>query len=194
MPVLRDVALAGGRRWDRERVIPKVQHHTSNFAGIFHLSSCEVKRLSHFLYKMDLKSFHCIRDCPCATIPPKSVLFIQHRFCIPTRPSPAGSVAQYGDRWLPSREDKLVSEQPRLRPAPIGCRRFFRSRTPTPRRRQGTAPTPISAAFATMLRGHYSVEASRNNRPISTQLCRPSWKSYLNTLRKIRVNPSQPRG
>jgi hypothetical protein len=35
LAVLRDVALAGGRRWDRERVIPKVQHQTINFARYF---------------------------------------------------------------------------------------------------------------------------------------------------------------
>jgi hypothetical protein len=72
LAVLRDVARAGGRRWEREKVIPEFQHQTSNSAGIFNLSTCEVKRLSRFVYKNDLRSFHCIGYGRCATIPPKS--------------------------------------------------------------------------------------------------------------------------
>jgi len=35
LAVLRDVALAGGRRWDREKVIPKVQHRSTNLLEYF---------------------------------------------------------------------------------------------------------------------------------------------------------------
>jgi hypothetical protein len=35
MAVLRDVALAGGRRWDRGRVIPKVQHQRIDLLEYF---------------------------------------------------------------------------------------------------------------------------------------------------------------
>jgi hypothetical protein len=68
LAVLRDVALASGRSWDRERVIPKVQervipkvrHRTFNFDAIIHHSRCEVKKLSSFFYPFDLKGFHRI--------------------------------------------------------------------------------------------------------------------------------------
>lgn len=53
------------------------------------------------------------------------------------------------------------------------------------------APEPYSGAAAIQVskevgyKGLYSVEASRNTGPIPAQLCRPSWKSYLNTFRNI---------
>jgi hypothetical protein len=35
LAVLRDVALAGGRRWDQERVIPKVRHQRIDLLEYF---------------------------------------------------------------------------------------------------------------------------------------------------------------